>query len=214
MNVEEIAAADQRISIILKFINHEDKVLDVGCAHHDAGRQSDPYWLHQHIVAKAKNTTGVDSEYSECEKLTHMGFKVVCGDVEDSGLVDILGRDHNVIVAGELIEHLANPGLFLHNAYEMLKPGGFLILSTPNPWNYFNIASVVLRNKIPIHSQHTAWFDDKTLSQLVSRYGYHIQHFEYLYWMRGQKGEGISKLLHMLNFKRLAGAGMLFVLRK
>ena len=208
------ATSDQRISTILKYISHDSKVLDIGCAHHHAERQSDPFWLHQHIKARAKNTVGLELESEECEKLRNMGYNVVCGNIEDNELADMLGRDHDVIVAGELIEHLSNPGLFLENSYEMLKQGGQLIITTPNPWNFFNIISVVLRNKIPIHEQHTAWFDDKTLIQLVTRFGFKVQLFEYLHWMHGQKGEFISKTLYKLKFKRFAGAGILVVLKK
>jgi len=214
MDAPEPPCRDQRIALILSHINPSDRIIDVGCAHHSADRHSDPYWLHQHIASKAKDTIGVEIEKIECEKLEKIGYRVVCGDIENPSLVDTLGIENDVIVAGELIEHLSNPGLFLKNSYSMLKPGGLLIISTPNPWNFFNILSVVFRGKIPIHTQHTAWFDDKTLSQLVSRFGYKIELFEYLYWMRGQKGETISRILYALNFKRLAGAGILLVLRK
>ena len=36
------------------------------------------------------------------------------------------------IVAGELIEHLLNPHEFLKECYRVIKPGGRLILTTPN----------------------------------------------------------------------------------
>ena len=36
------------------------------------------------------------------------------------------------IVAGELIEHLKNPVFFLKECHRVLKPGGRLILTTPN----------------------------------------------------------------------------------
>jgi SAM-dependent methyltransferase len=36
------------------------------------------------------------------------------------------------VVATEILEHLANPGLFLSECWRVLKPGGILYLTTPN----------------------------------------------------------------------------------
>ncbi len=38
-----------------------------------------------------------------------------------------------VVVLLELVEHLSKPWLGMRNVAEVLKPGGYLILSTPDP---------------------------------------------------------------------------------
>ncbi len=43
---------------------------------------------------------------------------------------------YDTIVAGELIEHLENAHEFLRATRRLLKPGGSLILSTPNPLGF------------------------------------------------------------------------------
>ena len=43
-----------------------------------------------------------------------------------------LGRKFDVIVTGEILEHLPNQGLFLENAERHLKKKGVQILTTPN----------------------------------------------------------------------------------
>jgi SAM-dependent methyltransferase len=40
--------------------------------------------------------------------------------------------DFDVVFAGELVEHLSNPGLFLENSRSWLKEGGLLIITTPS----------------------------------------------------------------------------------
>jgi 2-polyprenyl-3-methyl-5-hydroxy-6-metoxy-1,4-benzoquinol methylase len=43
-----------------------------------------------------------------------------------------LARSFDVVVALELVEHLENPHHFLRQCYALLKPGGTLVISTPN----------------------------------------------------------------------------------
>lgn len=43
-----------------------------------------------------------------------------------------LGRQFDAVVALELIEHLENPHNFLRQCRALLRPGGYLLLSTPN----------------------------------------------------------------------------------
>ncbi|HYG42059.1 MAG TPA: methyltransferase domain-containing protein [Bordetella sp.] len=41
---------------------------------------------------------------------------------------------YDAIVCGEAIHLLRNPGLMLHGAFQALRPGGKLIITTPNTW--------------------------------------------------------------------------------
>jgi len=57
----------------------------------------------------------------------------------DSGSFD-------VVVAAEVIEHLENPRFVAREIFRMLKPGGALILSTPNNESWRSLLSLVLRH--------------------------------------------------------------------
>jgi SAM-dependent methyltransferase len=56
--------------------------------------------------------------------------------------VEFLDRFEGV-VASEIIEHLENPRQFLRQVFSILKPGGQLILTTPNVDNAFSRAMLV-----------------------------------------------------------------------
>ncbi|QKY70748.1 bifunctional 2-polyprenyl-6-hydroxyphenol methylase/3-demethylubiquinol 3-O-methyltransferase UbiG [Lentibacillus sp. CBA3610] len=58
----------------------------------------------------------------------HSTFKEA--DITDSSLPEKLG-EFDCIVSFETIEHVAEEEQFLANVFNMLKPGGTLILSTP-----------------------------------------------------------------------------------
>ena len=80
----------------------------------------------------------------------------------------------DVIVCGELIEHVANPGLMLENIRSFLNSRGYLIITTPNPWAYPRIRLMMkgCLEKDWLNKEHVAWYSYQTLCQILDRYGY------------------------------------------
>lgn len=76
-----------------------------------------------------------------------------------------VGRDglYDVIVALELIEHLADPAAFVRQAQGLLKPGGHLILTTPNQ-ELYSRRYVWHTDPAPVHLW---WFSKASLRQLA-----------------------------------------------
>ena len=82
------------------------KVLDVGCMNHSVSASDDERWLHGHVVRNAASCLGLDILESDVAQLRARGFNMVCGDA----ITCDLGDTFDVIVAGELIEHVEDPG--------------------------------------------------------------------------------------------------------
>ena len=60
----------------------------------------------------------------------------------------------DIIVFLEVIEHINNPVLALRNIKDVLKPGGLLILSTPNPeWSRSKL-EFIFRGEMTMFTQH------------------------------------------------------------
>jgi len=55
-------------------------------------------------------------------------IKFIAGDAEDPSL----GGKWDILFAGEIIEHLSNPQKALSNWSNLLKQGGYIVISTPN----------------------------------------------------------------------------------
>ena len=58
-----------------------------------------------------------------------LGLDAVQGNFAD-GLFTAASTD--AVVASHTIEHLTDPGAFIREAYRVLRPGGMLVLATPN----------------------------------------------------------------------------------
>jgi 2-polyprenyl-6-hydroxyphenyl methylase/3-demethylubiquinone-9 3-methyltransferase len=81
---------------------------------------------------------GALAEYEVAEKI-----RIIPGDMfqlkpEETGLVDL-------VVACEVIEHVAYPGKLLSHLSRFLEPGGRILLTTPN--------GSYVRNKLPTYTQ-------------------------------------------------------------
>ena len=163
-----------RTSELLKWVKGP-KVLDVGCTSHNVEVGS-PYWLHGQLRERFPDVTGIDISRDNVGKLRSAGF---CNLHVQSAETFELPEKFDTIIAGELIEHLANPGLFLDRALHHLNSHGRVVLTTPNP---FSIAySLYAFLKFPQtcqNSQHTCWFCPRTMTALAERHGFVVQHMD------------------------------------
>jgi SAM-dependent methyltransferase len=157
-------------------------VLDLGCTDYrpDGNRKYSSTGLHLYLKDIAGSLTGVDVDEKGVEQMREEGFDVICGNVETLKL----NREFDCIVAGELLEHLSNPGLFLENMHRHLKDSGYFILTTPNAFGIMNIFRILRRGEVKVHGEHICWFDPKTLTTLLVRHGFSV---EKLYWFHKKK---------------------------
>lgn len=56
-----------------------------------------------------------------------------------------LGVSFDVVICSEVLEHVEDVGAVLADAGRLLRPGGLLLLSIPNPYGYFELESLVWR---------------------------------------------------------------------
>ncbi len=198
-----------RLELIKKYSSGKD-VLDVGCVDHQASEEeTNHFWLHKIIKGVAKNVTGVDFEQDEVEKLKLKGYDVVYGNVET---IEI-SKQFDTIVAGEIIEHLSNPGIFLENMYRHLKEGGILILTTPNAFAARYHVTHLVKGIGSSNMQHTFYYDYFTLKELCNRYPFEI--IQSSYFFEPSRNFIKNIIVHLLAMIRKSYAPrILFVLRK
>ncbi len=159
-----------RTDNILQFVRGP-AVLDVGCAGHEVLADS-PEWLHGKLREKYR-VTGIDISEENIGKMQALGFD----DLHVQSADDFrLNRKFDTIVAGELIEHVSNPGAFLAAAREHLVSGGRLVLSTPYVFSL--MYAFYAADHFPRtcqNQQHTCWFCPSTISELAKRESFEVE---------------------------------------
>ena len=112
----------------------------------------------------------------------------------NSDFAPLLPQALDAIVAAEIIEHLENPRHFARQCFRALRPGGRMILTTPNIQSPGALASFV-------RSGRFLWFQDEDyacdghispLSHWQIRRSFEEAGFRFL--MTGSHGEGSSQL--------------------
>jgi len=168
------------------------RVLDIGCSDHGR-RPTTPEerrtWLHQLLVDAGHSVLGVDILDDELQWMRAQGYEVARIDAQD--LPD-LGERFDSIVAGELLEHLENPGRFLAGCRRNLKANGHLILTTPNPFGLvWQLAYLKHRRNYDriFNSEHTSWYCAQTARQLLEREGFAINRIRFVDDLRGDASE-------------------------
>jgi SAM-dependent methyltransferase len=177
-------------------------VLDLGCVLH-SWRMSleQPNWLHREIDNVAASCTGVDFLADDVRELRERGYNIVVGDV----LKDPPPGRYEVVVAGDLIEHLDNPGVLLDYVHDALTDDGIAVVTTPNAHYIAQTWTILARGKPDMNPEHAVIFDPFTLKNLVARSPLRIKEF---YWLepswpalwnsRPPFAQLVSKPLHLL----------------
>ncbi len=165
-----------RIQKTADLVKNKD-VIDIGSIGHNIERAKNPNWLHRHLVDSANYVLGVDILMDDINKANELGYNFIYGDAEN--LEEYVDRKFDVCVAGELIEHLSNPGLFLDSVKKILKDDGIIILSTPNVLALGNVLRILkpffrLQPK-KINEEHKAWYYFETLTQLLEAHGFKVE---------------------------------------
>jgi SAM-dependent methyltransferase len=149
-------------------------VLDVGPAElvGTVNRDKEERWLHKKIAAVAARVVGLEVSEEQVKALRGMGYDVRWGNAEDFDL----GEEFDVVLAGELIEHLSNPGRFLECARRHLRPGGVLLLTSPNRFSALEFLKVLRRGVAPVYNKaiakHVVYFDEDAIKSLLARHGF------------------------------------------
>ena len=194
----------------------EGAILDIGCVQHTLENIKSVSRLHGRLAERFNDVVGIDYLKKEIQELKKMGYNVKYGDAENFEL----NEKFDTIVAGELIEHLSNPGKFLDCCRKHLKDNGKLILTTPNPyWVEYTVRR--LFKKLYVNPEHTALYDEVVLTHLAEKHGFEVVEVKYIverYNPSSVAGFFWHKIVYPLLLKllpkELSHDDILFVLKK
>jgi 2-polyprenyl-3-methyl-5-hydroxy-6-metoxy-1,4-benzoquinol methylase len=118
------------LAAVLRDIHPPALIVDVGCGDGLATSVAAS-------VSPGHRFVGVDWSADAVRQASARGLALVRASVEDAGLPVATGAA-DVVIMSEVIEHLVDTDSVLDEVRRILKPGGSLLLSTPNLAAWFN----------------------------------------------------------------------------
>ena len=112
------------------------RILDIGCG---AGLLCEPFArLGAQVIGVDPSTTNIAAAKLHAER-SHLSIDYRCTTLEQ---MDARER-FDIVLAMEVVEHVADVGMFLNRCAAMLKPNGLMVVSTLNRnWKSFALAIV------------------------------------------------------------------------
>jgi 2-polyprenyl-3-methyl-5-hydroxy-6-metoxy-1,4-benzoquinol methylase len=162
-----------RTSILLRWVGCNKDVLELGCSSGFISRE---------MAKTGCRVVGVDHDRENLSNASLWCAHTVCGDLNDTSWRDSISQTFDVILLGDVLEHLINPGRLLVELQSLLRPEGYLVASIPNV-AYWSVRKDLLLGRFDytptglLDETHLRFFTCKTAHRLIEDAGYKIEQF-------------------------------------
>lgn len=158
-----------RLKIMATLVDKNQKVLDLGCGTGD---------FIKILNKKNKEVEGIEISKKVAQIGQKKGFKIKIADLHST--FPYPKNTFDTVTAGEIIEHIYDTDFFLKEIKRILKPNGFLVLSTPN------IATLgrrlmllfgfnpLIETSLDHSAGHIRYFTKKSLSDLLEKHNFKL----------------------------------------
>lgn len=155
-------------SCILRMVGFNKRVLEAGCA---SGHVSEK------LKAQGCSVVGVEMDATVVQLAQPWVERVVIGDFDDGALwQELEGEDFDVVLFGDVLEHLRDPLSTLCEAVKHLRPSGVAVISVPNI-THADVKVALLNGTFPYRDSglldrtHIHFFTKESVMDLVKRAG-------------------------------------------
>lgn len=173
-----------------------ERVIHVGCTDWPLTdrKLDDGTLLHKALLQAAADVHGVDVDEAGIKTLrSRLGGSYTVGDLcTDATRAELVRYRPTLVLASDVIEHIANPGNFIEGLGSILREVGGgcrLILSTPNGLALRSPIYAAFRVEV-VHPDHRAVYTPSTLTRLLLDYNLEIEEWHFY---AISSGSGLSR---------------------
>jgi SAM-dependent methyltransferase len=134
------------------------RVLDLGCR----------YGALTRAYLEGNDVVGVDVDRDALAQAAARGIETHWADVEERLPFD--DESFDVVVAGELLEHVRDPARLVADAERLLRPGGAFVGSVPNAFRLKNRLRFLLGRRPEDDPTHLHMFSPAEVRSLLGRF--------------------------------------------
>jgi hypothetical protein len=155
-------------------------------------------WLHEQLARVARRVVGIDVSAEGVARARDLGYsECYVGDVERLSEVPFPRDGYDLILAPDIVEHLANPGLFLKELAKVLGNDTAVVLTTPSALSLKSLFYPVVGIEA-VHPDHNMYYSPTTLSTLLRKCGFQttgIWLYSQIWWPNLQNSRTTRDLL-------------------
>ncbi len=141
------------------------RVLDLGCRYGALTRE----------YAAGNDVLGVDVDREALAEAAKLGIETRWADVEQP--LEVEDESFDVVVAGELLEHVRDPRAVVAEALRVLRPGGTFVGSVPNAFRLKNRLRYMAGRKPEQDPTHLQLFTPDDVRSLLAPFEEPRLHF-------------------------------------
>jgi len=155
---------------IVSITGSDKKVFDMGCA---------TGYLAEALSARGCIITGLEMDKAASETASEFCRKIITGDADDPDVLIKAGKDFDVIICADILEHLSDPWGVLQTLRKMLAPDGEVIVSVPNV-AYWRMRWELLQGRFNytdtglLDRTHLRFFTVKTFMETAEECGFDV----------------------------------------
>jgi SAM-dependent methyltransferase len=152
-----VFAGEERIELFRRYVGGPGRrVLDLGCRD---GALTQTY-------ANGNEVVGVDADREALAEAAKLGIETRWADLDEP--LPFEEASFDVVVAGELMEHLRDPARFASEARRVLRPAGTFVASVPNAFRLKNRLRFLAGRKPESDPTHLHMFSPDEVRALLS----------------------------------------------
>jgi len=161
-----VFAGPERAELFRRYVGGPGRrVLDLGCRDGALTRE----------FAAGNEVVGIDADRDALAEAQKLGIETRWADLDEP--LPFPDASFDVVVAGELLEHLRDPRQLVAEARRVLRPGGTLVASVPNAYRLKNRLRFLSGRKPEDDPTHLQMFAADDVRKLLDRFDEPTLHF-------------------------------------
>jgi methionine biosynthesis protein MetW len=160
--------------ILLDWVGTGKRVLEVGCS---------TGYMSRLMAERNCVVTGIEVDVEAAEKARRYCSEVYVMDLDsDDWVPSLRDKGFDVVLLGDVLEHLVDPLKVLHRMQEVLGKDGSLVISLPNVVHWATRLKILMgqfdyQSLGTLDHTHLRFFTLKTARELIESVGYRIVRF-------------------------------------